>query len=193
MTWERRRNRKWCFMEPCFGLPWLAHTGTKYDNHQQPRYAMGDWIFRLRTSSMTVSRLVEPSYSKSNIWTFWFPQTHRNQLLIILRMLQERRNDSQTLRAVSLHAGGYQSFKCSWVGKKTWDIICYGMLLALFNLPLTHVKSSLLWLLCCSQLKTHENVKFVPRWSKTDSVSDHCDHSISSITHPILGIYLLMG
>lgn len=111
MTWERRRNRKWCFMEPCFGLSWLAHTGTRYDNHQQPRYAMGDWIFRLRTSSMTVSRLVEPSYSKSNIWTFWFPQTHRNQLLIILRMLQERRNDSQTLRVGNCEPA------CWWVSE----------------------------------------------------------------------------
>lgn len=62
---------------------------------------------------------------------------------------------------MDLHPGGYQSYKCSWVGKETWDITCYGMLL--FSLPLTHMESSLLRLLCCSQLKTHEKVKFFPK------------------------------
>lgn len=65
--------------------------------------------------------------------------------------------------AISLYPGGYQSFKSSWMGKETWDITGYRMLLALFNLPMTHTESFLSQLLCCSQLKTHEKVKFVAK------------------------------
>lgn len=118
MTWERRRKRKWCIMEPCFVLPGLAQKGTRYDNHQHPCYAMEDWIFHLRTSSMTVSRLVEPSY----IWTQIYEHFD----------LPKRRNDSQTLRVESCEPACWWVRECQvFLGREgnmghhmLWDAPC---------------------------------------------------------------------